>query len=99
MSSPGPRTVASSSRSGTSLVRLLLGLALLGATGCVIDRTGQSAVSDWKRQLALQETQIQDFDRRLGLLESSIRARGRQDAEKMEDLEGVRAEVRRLRRG
>lgn len=78
-------------------MRLLVALALIGGSGCVIDRTGQSAVSDWKRQLALQETQVSDFDRRLGLLESSLRARGRQDAEKMDDLEGVRAEVRRLR--
>lgn len=75
----------------------LLVLALVTGPACVIDRTGQSAVSDWKRQLALQETRISDFDRRLGLLESSLRARGRQEAEKMDDLEGVRAEVRRLR--
>ena len=71
--------------------------ALLLGPACVMDRTGQSVTSDWKRQLALQETALADFERRLGLLESTLRARGRQDAEKMDDLEGVRSEVRRLR--
>ncbi len=78
-------------------MRFLLLLALMGSTACLVDRTGQSAVSDWKRQLALQEAQLGDFERRLVLLETSLRARGRQEVENMEDLDGVRSEIRRLR--
>jgi TolA-binding protein len=78
-------------------MRLFVVLACLGSTGCVIDRMGQSAVSSWQDELALQKVEIGEFERRLAILETSLRVRGRQEAEKMEDLGGVRAEVRRLR--
>lgn len=83
-------------------VKLLLLLALCG--GCVLDRTGQSATAAYERELALQKNRADemerlntDLERRIAQIEEVNRYRGQQEAEKMENLDQVRAEVRRIR--
>ncbi len=76
---------------------ILLALVLLTLSGCVIDRTGKSAVADWQRQLTMQDTRVAEVERKIALMEASVRARGRQDVEALEDLTAIRGEVRRLR--
>jgi TolA-binding protein len=85
-------------RSPTMLVLLLL------ASGCVLDRTGQSASEIYRRELALQgaavtnlESQFDNVEGRLGQMEELNRAQGQEEILKMETLEQVRGEVARLR--
>lgn len=84
------------------LVTLALALQLL--SGCVLDRTGQSATAAYERELAAQKARADelerlnaDLERRLVQLDEVVRYRGQQEAEKMENLDQVRDEVRRLR--
>jgi tol-pal system protein YbgF len=83
---------------------LIPALALALTTGCVLDRTGQSASEVYRRELALQgarvtnlETQFDALDGRVAQMEELNRARGQQEILKMETLEQVRAEVARMR--
>ncbi|MBK9644932.1 MAG: tetratricopeptide repeat protein [Deltaproteobacteria bacterium] len=84
------------------LVLLSVGLGLLN--GCVLDRTGQSATAAYERELAAQKARADelerlnaDLERRLVQLDEVVRYRGQQEAEKLENLDQVRDEVRRLR--
>lgn len=78
-------------------------VALL-ASGCVLDRTGQSASELYRRELALQgarvtslEDELVELSDRTSNLEQLNQARGQQEIMKMETLEQVREEVYRMR--
>ena len=84
------------------LVALLTALAPLA--GCVLDRTGQSATAQYKRQMKLQgaridnlEQQVDNIDGKLAQIDELTQHRGQQDVMQMETLEQVRGEVSRLR--
>jgi tol-pal system protein YbgF len=84
--------------------RLLLLLLGLAASGCVLDRTGQSANEQYRRQFALHgarlgslESDIDKVAQRVVQLEELNRARGQDEILKMETLEQVRGELARLR--
>lgn len=71
---------------------------------CVLDRTGQSATAAYERELALQtarsdtlQSSAREVETRVDQLEEVIRYRGQQEAVRMDDLEAVTAEVRRIR--
>ena len=87
---------------------LFFGASLLSAgaltSGCVLDRTGQSATETYRRELALHgarmtnlEGELDEAAQRVGNLEQLNRARGQEEILKMETLEQVRGEVYRLR--
>ena len=85
--------------------RTLLPLLALGlTTGCVLDRTGQSATEVYRREVALQsarvaniEKQFDGVDSRVAQIEELNRTRGQDEILKLETLEEVRAEVARMR--
>jgi tol-pal system protein YbgF len=85
--------------------RTLLPLVALGlTTGCVLDRTGQSATEVYRREVALQsarvaniEKQFDGVDSRVAQIEELNRTRGQDEILKLETLEEVRAEVARMR--
>lgn len=73
-------------------------------TGCVLDRTGQSASEAWHREMLLQQTRTANLESvltnlsdRTGQLEELTRARGQDEIMRMETLEQVRTEVANLR--
>lgn len=81
----------------------LLAAALL-LPACVLDRTGQSATEQYKRQMKLTtaridnlEQQVDKIDGKLGQIDEITQVRGQQDVMQMETLEQVRGEVSRLR--
>ena len=81
---------------------LLTGFLL--QTGCVLDRTGQSITSAAQREMAIQASRAAeaqrlstDLERRVQDMEEVLRYRGRQEAEKLENLDQVTGEIRRLR--
>lgn len=84
---------------------LLFAGALAGSlSGCVLDRTGQSATEQYKRQMKLQgaridnlEQQVDQIDGKLAQIDELTQHRGQQDVMQMETLEQVRGEVNRLR--
>ncbi|MEC7946855.1 MAG: tetratricopeptide repeat protein [Myxococcota bacterium] len=83
--------------------RTLLPLIAL-TTGCVLDRTGQSATEVYRREVALQsarvaniEKQFDGIDGRVAQIEELNRTRGQDEILKLETLEEVRAEVARMR--
>jgi tol-pal system protein YbgF len=74
------------------------------ALACVLDRTGQSATSAYEREMALQATYSQALEQeadtvrlRVDQLEEINRYRGKQEAEKLENLDQVQEELQRLR--
>lgn len=82
----------------------LILLASLSMGGCVIDRTGQSTTTAWRKELDAHAAQIAAIDHSLDLadarvaqLEEVTRARGQDDIMKMENLDQVRQEMGRLR--
>ncbi len=85
----------------------LLGALLLTSglmTGCVMDRTGQSATESYRRELALQgaasdnlANQFTAVDARVAHLEEVGRSHGRQKIFEMDSLEELRREVANLR--
>jgi len=84
------------------LLWFLAGLVL--QTGCVLDRTGQSVTSAAQREMAIQASRTAeaqrlatDLERRVRDMEEVLRYRGRQQAEKLENLDQVTGEIRRLR--
>lgn len=77
---------------------------ILLVLACVLDRTGQSATAAYERELALQtaradtlESSAQEVETRVDQLEEVMRYRGQQEAVRMDNLEQVTAEVRRIR--
>jgi tol-pal system protein YbgF len=73
-------------------------------SGCVMNRQGQSASEQYRRDLALQgqrvtslEQQTDVLDQRTDQMEELTRARGQEDILKMETLEQVRSEVAKMR--
>lgn len=71
---------------------------------CVIDRTGQSATENLRKELAdhgeriaTMEVLTTDLNRRLTQLEEVARARGQEEILKMETMEQIRQEVARMR--
>ncbi len=73
-------------------------------TGCVLDRTGQSITSAAQREMAIQASRTAEaqrlsteLDRRVRDMEEVLQYRGRQQAEKLENLDQVTEEIRRLR--
>jgi TolA-binding protein len=73
-------------------------------TGCVLDRTGQSITSTAQREMAIQTSRVSEAQRlstnlesRVQDMEEVLRYRGRQEAEKLENLDQVTGEIRRLR--
>lgn len=85
-----------------SLLRLLPLLGLL--SGCVLDRTGQSATEEYKKQMRLQgaridnlEKQVDKMDAKLTELDALTQSRGEQEVMRMDTMEQLRGEVARLR--
>lgn len=84
---------------------ILLPLALcLLSTGCILDRTGQSATEAYRREMAIQATRTQTLQanldeaiRRVNQLEEVTRARGQEEILRMETVDQLRGEVARLR--
>jgi len=86
---------------------VLAGTLLVGpllASGCVLDRTGQSASETWHREMLLQRTrtdnleaQFSDLEGRVDQLEELTRARGQDEIMRMETLDQLRTEVANLR--
>ncbi|HJN77962.1 MAG TPA: tetratricopeptide repeat protein [Myxococcota bacterium] len=77
---------------------------LLLLSACVLDRTGQSATAAYERELALAsaradtlESSTSEVERRVGQLEEVMRYKGQQEAVRLENLEQVTDEVRRIR--
>ena len=73
-------------------------------SGCMIDRTGQSATSRLAREASIQTNRVQDAEKltkrladRMTSLEEVIVYRGEQEELELENLEGIRMEIRRLR--
>jgi TolA-binding protein len=82
--------------------RSLLLITLL--SGCVWDRTGQSATEAWRREMAIQSTRTQSLQAavedalvRVEQLEEVTRARGQDEILRMETMDQLRNEVARLR--
>jgi len=74
------------------------------ASGCVLDRTGQSVTSATQRELAMQASRVVemerlagDMERRVLEMEEVLRYQGKKEAEKLENLDQVILEIRRLR--
>lgn len=85
-----------------SLLSLLPLLGLLSA--CVLDRTGQSATEEYKKQMRLHgaridnlEKQVDKMDAKLAELDAVTQSRGEQEVMRMDTMEQLRAEVARLR--
>ncbi len=82
-----------------------LGLvAVFAVSGCVLDRTGQSATSRYDTELASQQSRVRDLEsvgedvgRRVAQLEEVTRARGQEEILKMETVDQLRDEVARMR--
>jgi TolA-binding protein len=73
-------------------------------SGCVWDRTGQSASETWRREMAIQSTRTQTLQAavedalvRVEQLEEVTRARGQDEILRMETMDQLRNEVARLR--
>ena len=73
-------------------------------TGCVLDRTGQSATEAFRREIILHatrlnnlENQFDNLEARTSQLEELTRARGQDEIMAMETLEELRTELARLR--
>ena len=88
--------------SGRLPVAALVLLAL--NSGCVLDRTGQSATSGFQRELAVHNARIQNVeagfdsvDARVAQLEELTRTRGQEEILRMETLDQLRQEVARVR--
>ena len=71
---------------------------------CVLDRTGQSASAAYERELALQTARsdamaqtADQVERRVEQLEEVMRYRGQQEAVRLESVEQIGNEVRRIR--
>ena len=72
---------------------LLLGLL---CSGCMVDRTGQSATSRLARESAIQTSRVQEVEKlvrrmsaRVSELEEVMSYRGEQDEMELENLEGI----------
>ncbi len=83
-------------------MRTLLAFTLL--SGCILDRTGQSATEMYKRELQAHAAKLETIDAsidkadaRLNQLEELTRARGQDEILKMENMDQLREEVSRLR--
>ncbi len=77
---------------------------LFWASGCVLDRTGQSVTSATQRELVMQASRVveaerlaSDVERRVQEMEEVLRYQGKKEAEKLENLDQVILEIRRLR--
>ena len=73
-------------------------------SGCMIDRTGQSATSRLAREASIQTNRVQDAEKltkrladRMTSIEEVIVYRGEQEELELENLEGIQMEIRRLR--
>ncbi len=82
--------------------RLLLSVVLF-ASACVMDRTGQSATEQYRREMALHgqrlttlEGQVDRAEQRVAQLEEINRARGQQELQRMESIDEVRAAVGKI---
>ena len=82
-------------------VVLLLGLI---SSGCMVDRTGQSATSRLAREASITANRVQDAEKltkklsdRLNSIEEVIVYRGEQEELELENIEGIQMEIRRLR--
>jgi tol-pal system protein YbgF len=84
---------------------LLCLLSLLGLlSGCVLDRTGQSATEEYKKQMRMHgaridnlEKQVDKMDAKLAELDALTQSRGEQEVLRMDTMEQLRGEVARLR--
>ncbi len=79
-------------------------LFLLVASGCVLDRTGQSATREYEARLSDAQGRVRDLEevgedigRRVAQIEEVTRARGQEEILKMETVEQLRDEVARMR--
>jgi len=77
---------------------------LLLASGCVLDRTGQSATREYEQRIADAQGRVRDLEevgedigRRVAQMEEVTRARGQEEILKMETVEQLRDEVARMR--
>lgn len=86
----------------TPRLSVLLLLAL--GSGCVINRTGQSATGQMEKQLSEHQRRVneleagsEDVARRVGQLEEVTRSRGQEDILRMDTMEQLRQEVANTR--
>ena len=77
---------------------------ILATSGCVLDRTGQSAstlyqvgLNEQRVRMSNLESQFQELDRRIGQIEEYNRSRGQSEIMRMENLDELRDEVARMR--
>lgn len=87
-----------------STLVLIVPIGLSLASGCVINRTGQSATGQMQKELADHQRRVneleagsEDQSRRVGQLEEVTRSRGQEDILKMETMEQLRQEVANTR--
>ena len=83
---------------------MLTALLSVAMTGCVLDRTGQSATEAFRRDMVLHATRINNLENqfdnleaRTTQLEELTRTRGQDEIMAMESLEELRSEVARIR--
>ena len=83
---------------------MLTALLSVAMTGCVLDRTGQSATEAFRRDMVLHatrlnnlENQFDNLEARTTQLEELTRTRGQDEIMAMESLEELRSEVARIR--
>lgn len=83
---------------------MLTALLSVVMTGCVLDRTGQSATEAFRRDMVLHatrlnnlENQFDNLEARTSQLEELTRTRGQDEIMAMESLEELRSEVARIR--
>jgi tol-pal system protein YbgF len=83
---------------------MLTALLSFAMTGCVLDRTGQSATEAFRRDMVLHatrlnnlENQFDNIEARTSQLEELTRTRGQDEIMAMESLEELRSEVARIR--
>lgn len=79
-------------------------LLLLPLVGCIVDRTGQSTTTVWRKELDAHAAHLAQIDKtldaadaRVSQLEELTRARGQDDILKMENLDQIRQEVANMR--
>ena len=77
---------------------------IFATSGCVLDRTGQSASTlyqvgqnEQRVRMSNLESQFQELDRRIGQIEEYNRSRGQSEIMRMENLDELRDEVARMR--
>lgn len=88
----------------TPTSRFFVPVLIALASGCVLNRTGQSATGQMEKQLSEHQRRVneleagsEDVSRRVGQLEEVTRSRGQEDILRMDTMEQLRQEVANTR--